>query len=490
MTVTALLLATMVACGGRSSTAPPTPNNAGYSNASLNGSYVFNLRGINPNGGAFAAVGVLAADGNGNITSGQQDVNDAFSGVLQQVAISNGTYSVGVDGRGQATLNFANGAPSANFNFVLLSTSKARVVELSNFELSSGVLEKQVPAAINALTGPAYVLRMDGSSTNTLPISRAGLLTATGTGPSASVVVDENYNGTFVPTIAGSNVSFSFSPGGSGRGVLQFVTSQGGATSTGATINLVFYVVNSTHIELLSLNTSEQLSGYADVQSGTFTAANVSNPYVFSTSGYSATGYITETGSLTLNNAASSGLEDYVDTGRVFPSVSLSGTYAADSANNGHFTGNFVANGRTVNFVLWFSTPQNAELVAYNSTSSLIENGVVTVQPAVPTTSTVTGDYAFHLLGLTGGGNMVPTVLEGQVLADGLGTFTGLKDVNQGGSVSVGASASGSYSVASGRGTGTIGGIPVVLYPASSSIAYVMSTDGKRMLSGSLEAQH
>ncbi len=118
---------------------------------------------------AFAAVGVLTADGNGNITSGQQDVNDAFSGVLQQVAISNGTYSVGVDGRGQATLNFANGAPSANFNFVLLSTSKARVVELSNFELSSGVLEKQVPAAISALTGPAYVLRMDGSSNNTLP---------------------------------------------------------------------------------------------------------------------------------------------------------------------------------------------------------------------------------------------------------------------------------------------------------------------------------
>ncbi len=238
------------------------------------------------------------------------------------------------------------------------------------------------------------------------------------------------------------------------------------------------------------MNASEQLSGYADVQSGTFTAASVSNPYVFSISGYSATGYITETGSLTLNNAASSGLEDFADTGRVFPSVSLTGTYAADPANNGHFTGSFASNGRTVNFVLWFSAPQNAVLVAYNSTSSLIENGVVTEQPAVPTTSTVNGNYALHLLGLTGGGNMIPTVLEGQVLADGLGTFTGLEDVNQGGSVTVGASASGSYSVASGRGTGTIGGIPVVLYPASSSTTYVMSTDGKRMLSGSLEAQN
>ena len=56
--------------------------------------------------------------------------------------------------------------------------------------------------------------------------------------------------------------------------------------------------------------------------------------------------------------------------------------------------------------------------------------------------------------------------------------------------MTVGASAGGSYSVASGRGSGTIGGIPIVFYPASSSTIYVMSTDGNRMLGGSLEAQH
>ena len=81
----------------------------------------------------------------------------------QQVAISNGTYSVGVDGRGQATLNFANSAPAASFSFVLVSTSKARVVELSNFELSSGLLEKQSAAPLATPTG-SYVLRMDGSN--------------------------------------------------------------------------------------------------------------------------------------------------------------------------------------------------------------------------------------------------------------------------------------------------------------------------------------
>jgi hypothetical protein len=137
--------------------------------------------------------------------------------------------------------------------------------------------------------------------------------------------------------------------------------------------------------------------------------------------------------------------------------------------------------------VLWFSSAQNAVLMAYNSASTLLESGLVAVQPAVPTTGTVTGDYSLHLGGSTFG---ALTLLDGQLLADGLGTFTGLEDFNQGGNVAVGASASGSYSIASGRGTGSIGGITVVLYPASSSTTYVMSTRGSRMLIGSLETQH
>jgi hypothetical protein len=251
----------------------------------------------------------------------------------------------------------------------------------------------------------------------------------------------------------------------------------------------VFYVVNSTRVEFLSVNTSEQLSGYADAQSGAFTTASVSSPYVYSISGYSATGFINETGSFTLNSGAvSTGLEDFIDTGTYSASVPFTGTYAADSINNGHFTGSFSASGRTVNFALWFSSPQNAVLMAYNSTSSLLESGLVAVQPAVPTTSTVSGNYALHLGGLTNNAGLA--LFDGQLLADGQGTFTGLEDFNQGGSVATGVSAVGNYSVASGRGTGTIGGIPVVLYPASSSTTYIMSTDGSRMLTGSLEAQH
>ncbi len=489
--LTTLILTTMVACGGSSSSpspAPPAPNNVGYSTANLNGNYVFSLSGVGSFGDVFARVGVFTADGNGNITSGQEDVNHLNTGVQQQVSISSGTYSVGVDGRGQVTLNFAAGS-SIVFQFVLVSTSKARVIEISNVELSSGLFELQGTgtAPVSAPNGP-YVLRMGGSSSSGAPISRVGLLTATGTG--ASGVLDENYNGTFTPTIAVPSTAFGSFSGTSGRGVMQFTTTTGGANSSGSVIDLVFYVVNSTRIEFLSVNAAEQLSGYADAQSGTFTAASVSSPYVYSISGYSATGFITETGSFTLNSGAvSSGLEDFVDTGNYSASVPFSGTYTADSTNNGHFTGSFTgSNNRTVTFALWFSSPQNAVLMVYNSTSSLIESGLVAAQPAVPTTSTVSGNYALHLGGSTNFAG--PTVLEGQLSADGVSTFTGLEDLNQAGILTTGASAGGSYSIVSGRGTGTIGGIPVVLYPASGSTTYVMSTDGNRMLAGSLESNN
>jgi hypothetical protein len=499
MSCLVLLLIVLVACGGSSSSGfpvtPPAPNNAGYSNASLKGTYVFNLRGVGAGNDVFAVAGVFTADGNGNITSGQEDVNDLAVGLLQQDQLTTGTYSIGIDGRGQAKLTFLSGNV-ANLQFVLVSSSKARVIELSGSELSSGVFELQDSTALAALTGPAYVLRMDGYANTGAPISRVGSLTASGgTGSAASVVLDENYNGTFTPTIAASS-TFNLT-GTSGRGTLQFVTTQGAASGSGTTLDLVFYVVNSTRIEFLSINTAEQVSGYADAQSGTFTTASVGSPnaYAYAIAGSTVNGnnFITETGSFTLNSGSvTNGLEDFVDGGSYSASVAFAGSYSSPAANNGRFTGSFTTSSRTFNFVLWFSSTQSAVLMATSevlngNTLPLVESGLVTLQPAVPTAATVSGNYALHLGGVT---SNVSTVLDGQLLADGVGTFTGLEDFNQGGSVTVGASAGGSYSVAAGRGSGTIGGIPVVFYPASSSTIYVMSTDGRRMLGGSLETQH
>jgi len=60
-----------VGCGGSSG---PTPNNNGFSNSSLSGTYVLAVSGTDVNAKAasesfFAIVGTITADGNGNITT-------------------------------------------------------------------------------------------------------------------------------------------------------------------------------------------------------------------------------------------------------------------------------------------------------------------------------------------------------------------------------------------------------------------------------------
>ena len=70
-----------------------------FNNSSLKGNYVFSLTGIDLNGNAFYAVGAITADGGGNITGGEEDLNDVSSGYTLAPSVT-GTYSVTPDGRG------------------------------------------------------------------------------------------------------------------------------------------------------------------------------------------------------------------------------------------------------------------------------------------------------------------------------------------------------------------------------------------------------
>lgn len=51
-----------------------------------------------------AVAGSFVADGNGNITSGVEDVESFLTGVSVQIPIT-GTYVVGADGRTNAVIN-------------------------------------------------------------------------------------------------------------------------------------------------------------------------------------------------------------------------------------------------------------------------------------------------------------------------------------------------------------------------------------------------
>ncbi len=503
------LLLVLVACGGSSSTPapPPNPNNAGFSNASLNGSYVYRVSGVTANS-SFSAVGVFVTDGNGHITSGQQDTNDTVLGFNSSsggaTPALTGTYTVGVDGRGQAVLNYSTGS-SITFDFVLSNvipgsvtpgiTPTGRIIAFSSAQIASGRLEKQsAPAAISG----TYVVRFDGFVPNSggtalLPIGRVGVLTLNGATVSAATLDENLLNGTsatFTANIVPSTATAT-ALDAAGRGTMHLALPAGGVSGTGGTTDLIFYFANANRLEFITRDATSSIIGSADLQPSS--SITPTGNYVFGVAGSSSVFFVpfssaAEVGSFTLSGTTlSNGLEDSTDSGVVLrQSTSFSGVL--DSAvSNGRATGNFTAGSRTVHFVLWFNDVNHA--VMMTSDSDLLETGLVQNQPAPPTNSTVTGNYALRLAGATFGGSLT---LTGQVQSNGQGTLTGLEDFNLSGGLSTptGATASGSYGfAASGRGTGSIGGTPVVLYPADANTIFMLSTDGN-IIQGSLEAQH
>src|SRR5262249_19217747 len=79
---------------------------ASFSPSSLNGSYAFLLAGASSQG-TVADVGRFVSDGDGNISNGVFDENDA--GVVFQNQSFTGTYSLAASGRGTTTRTSALG---------------------------------------------------------------------------------------------------------------------------------------------------------------------------------------------------------------------------------------------------------------------------------------------------------------------------------------------------------------------------------------------
>jgi Putative Ig domain len=106
----------------------------GNGNSLFSGQYSFLFRGFD-NNGLVAIIGTMTADGNGKVTSGQEDINRASSigpQVINNATIA-GTYAFGTDGRG--TLEFTvtnpqNGVPLVvDYRTVIDSNGNVRFFE-------------------------------------------------------------------------------------------------------------------------------------------------------------------------------------------------------------------------------------------------------------------------------------------------------------------------------------------------------------------------
>ena len=117
-----------------------------FSNAALNGSYSFRYNGYlsqssmaNINPSPIAVAGMFTADGQGHFPTGAEDVN-YYHALSSNLAVS-GSYSVGSNGRGTATLTSPLG--TSNFSFYVVSAGKILLISTDAFSTLSGEAEQQ-----------------------------------------------------------------------------------------------------------------------------------------------------------------------------------------------------------------------------------------------------------------------------------------------------------------------------------------------------------
>jgi hypothetical protein len=462
-------------CGAGSSSSTQPPAVQPFSNATLNGQYAFTagaVTNVTTSSGFYLIAGSLQADGNGHITTGTEDINEGSLGVFQNVSFS-GTYSVGADGRGSATITSPNG--TSTFRFIVASNSRARIIEFDNLAGLNGLLEKQDPTAFtdSALNGSyAFTVGGSGSSSGLQPFQVIGTFLADGAGTISSGTEDTNGFGVLYML---QPLSGTYTVGSNGRGTLTLSGSFGGVFSQ---LHFSVYVLSTTKIRMLSLDAGNGvnpflvISGTAERQeAASFSASDLSGDYVFVEDG--ATTLTVGRFSADGLGGINSGVEDE-NGSNITPieNVAFSGAYSLGSNGRGTVTLTPSA-GAPANYIFYAVSPDRAFAMGTDTVEAPIAT-VVRQQGGSLSTGTLTGNYAFDIGGGTLTGVNIDTV--GQLLPNGNGNLGGTEDLHQGTTLFPGASLSGTYSVnGNGRGTATIssggGTSNFVFYLAACSVS-------------------
>jgi len=290
-----------------------------FSNSALSGDFSLFLSGLSSSGSAGAAAGRLTMDGQGGISAGVEDVNDG--GVIDTNISFTGTYDVGQNGRGTATVT--DPYATLQFSFYVISANRIQIVSLDSLPAMIGLAERQQggPFTNTSLSGD-YVFGLGGVSTSG-SVAGAGRFTADGFGGITSGVGDQNDDG-----LVSENVAFTgtYSISSNGRGT----ASMSGA---GGTSNFALYMVSSERAFLVQVDSFAVTNGVISAQQGApFTTASVSGNF-----GFVISSEVTATsGQLDADGAGNlSGSGDTNDDGILLQNASLSGTYTFSSNGRG-----------------------------------------------------------------------------------------------------------------------------------------------------------
>ena len=487
-------MAVTVGCGGGGGSSPFLNHSSGnFSNASLKGSYVYQIFGASSaSGQPYREVGVFTADGAGNITGGTDDSSVTMS--ANGTTIS-GTYTVAGDGTGFINLNSSLGGISLAITAV--SSSRIELIENDALLNAVGVAELQDSTATGSTPNGTFVFRLHqeaSAQTSTAEASQVGAFALSG--GAGSGAIDQNLGGTFTSP----NLTTTFNAPHSGRGTASLLDTTAGFTTT-----LVYYIVNSGELALLVSNAAAVGSGGAEAQSGSV-SGGLSGSYAFGSSGddtFSIDG-VAAVGQFTANAGAISGTEDTMQDGNYTQNATLPSTCFTAGAADG-INGRVVATSGSgapcsgmATQIFWMVSPSRAFFIA--SDAGQFAEGTADSQTTSSfSASALNGQFALVMGGL----DRTPEQFGSDQLLSRVGTlrFDGSSKItlnelanassSGGGGQSPGILA-GSYAVSSnGRIVGNLNShtLDLVMYAVSGSQNYVMQQNGGIVTSGTVELQ-
>jgi hypothetical protein len=480
----------LAGCGGNNvSTTKPT--NAGFTNSSLNGTYVFAVSGTNA-GGFFAITGSLQANGNGSITGGMEDVNSpgTLSAPLLNVPIT-GTYAVRSDGRTIANLTTTGLNPNLAFtiDFVLLNNTSGLAIRFDGNGTASGSIDLQTSQTLSTLAG-TMAFNVSGVDTTGAqnPEGAAGAVTFDSSGNISGGLLDDNDAGT-VNSVAISAAGAAISVPVNGRGTLAITTSG----SLNVTRRFVYYVVDANHLKLIESDVFPILAGDAFRQS----TAAVSGSFAYTLAGSTANGHGVFVAGGIMNtdgagNILNTSVEDIDDGGILTPGAgaALTGTYAVTS---GRGTMTLNTSSEILHEVFY---PSTGGLLMLDTDSTLVATGTAIQQSGGPfSNASFSGGFGLNMTGVTGLNTNAPNQFDAIAqLTPNNGSFSGAMDFNNFGLLNSSLTLTGNYSIsANGRGTGTLrnslGTFNVIFYAANGSRVLFIETDPTTVSAGLMVKQ-
>ncbi len=255
---------------------------SGHGNGTLNGMYAFAYSGYgydSTKGQTYhlVIVGSVVSDGNGNITGGEADWNDAGFGAIHD-QITGGSYSISSNGLGSMTLNYAT-LGTVEVGIATGTPGEMRIIGLnpagSMGYWGSGEVQQQNPSAFNfAVLAGNSAFSGQGFDSKGNPFAFAGTATGDSSGNNNGVEDINDFGTLYNLTFTGTATSGIDANGRYTRHIVR---------SDGVKLDQVVYLISASNEFFSGINTggSVYTASHLPLSGAPFNNASLNAPSVF-----------------------------------------------------------------------------------------------------------------------------------------------------------------------------------------------------------------